>query len=435
MASRIWFGTSFRKATATTTDLDGNPISLENDTRFARVARLEDHFPHAARDGRPRLEQRIIGFVDNRQPPFYWFLMQDGLADGRAYFVGYSAANFDRVGYLGTAGMRSDPVPPAEQFPLHGGNNWNRTQVTAINGTYSMAEAPQGFYSARGTGEFQPWAVYLNSGSHVYEIDLATRAARPILSDPRNPVVSLAFGGRGGNTLSHEWLAMRTADEIHFYSPEGKLKTLPLAAELQGRELQVVERPDGGYTIAAVKMTDYTTLQQDWAIYVVDQDGTLGPPREATATVPGWQDDSPNGTYEATMVTASPAMLTTCLAIFRTWDLQRRDLADSWGDVATQQPLSLSSGYYRGRRFWQSFVTSGRRGVHVPAAERFGWPLFVFLFGIPGWIGYRYCRWWALPLDVCPACHELAPHDQAECAACGSDFPHYPSRRGPRSLP
>ena len=43
--------------------------------------------------------------------------------------------------------------------------------------------------------------------------------------------------------------------------------------------------------------------------------------------------------------------------------------------------------------------------------QRLFWPLVVFLFGVPGWIGYRYCRRWP-PLDVCPACHELAPQDQ-----------------------
>jgi hypothetical protein len=48
--------------------------------------------------------------------------------------------------------------------------------------------------------------------------------------------------------------------------------------------------------------------------------------------------------------------------------------------------------------------------------------------GIPGRIGYRYCRAWP-PLEECPDCHELSPRDQEYCAVCDFDFPE-PAERG-----
>ena len=121
------FSQSYRFAT----DLDGNPIALENETDFTIQANLPAKLPLADPHERAPWDEPIVGFMDNQQPPNYWYLIQDGLADGLGYFVGYSAANHDRVGYLGLNGHRTDSVPPAEQFPIHAGINWNTTQVNA----------------------------------------------------------------------------------------------------------------------------------------------------------------------------------------------------------------------------------------------------------------------------------------------------------------
>ena len=63
-----------------------------------------------------------------------------------------------------------------------------------------------------------------------------------------------------------------------------------------------------------------------------------------------------------------------------------------------------------------------QRRYGVPLAERIGWPLFVFLFGLPGWIGYRYCRRWPV-LEECEACHVPAPRNTEACPACQRGFP------------
>jgi hypothetical protein len=61
-------------------------------------------------------------------------------------------------------------------------------------------------------------------------------------------------------------------------------------------------------------------------------------------------------------------------------------------------------------------------------AERVVWPAFVFLLGLPGWVGFRFARPWPVR-EPCPACGAAAPRDRTACAACGAEFPP-PSLKG-----
>jgi len=56
------------------------------------------------------------------------------------------------------------------------------------------------------------------------------------------------------------------------------------------------------------------------------------------------------------------------------------------------------------------------------------WAVFVFLFGIPGLLGYLFCRSWP-PQEECPACHEEVPRDRECCSRCHADFPE-PAPKG-----
>jgi hypothetical protein len=65
-----------------------------------------------------------------------------------------------------------------------------------------------------------------------------------------------------------------------------------------------------------------------------------------------------------------------------------------------------------------------RRQVRYPTArlETVGWMVFVFVLGLPGWIGYRFGRSWPA-LEMCPECSDSVPQDRSICAACGAEFP------------
>jgi hypothetical protein len=56
------------------------------------------------------------------------------------------------------------------------------------------------------------------------------------------------------------------------------------------------------------------------------------------------------------------------------------------------------------------------------------WPVFVFLLGFPGWIGYRFSRTWPL-LERCPHCGAVVPRNRETCIHCAIEFPR-PALRG-----
>jgi hypothetical protein len=90
-----------------------------------------------------------------------------------------------------------------------------------------------------------------------------------------------------------------------------------------------------------------------------------------------------------------------------------RALADYWPSLLLAHLLAaaLAIGAYR-------------RQVRYGAAgrARLAWSLFVFFFGLPGWIGYIYLRSWPV-LARCPDCAAVVPQDRTDCARCHVDFP------------
>jgi hypothetical protein len=82
---------------------------------------------------------------------------------------------------------------------------------------------------------------------------------------------------------------------------------------------------------------------------------------------------------------------------------------------------------------WPAYLSSGilglvslalyrRHAARSGNAPSIAWILFVFLFGIPGFLGYLWHRRWPVRL-ACPACGTDAPRDRDSCAPCGKPFP------------
>jgi hypothetical protein len=401
----------------TTTDLDGNPIVVSAQADAPYPADLRHAWPWAGREPMP-WSSRIAGLQDGQRPPNFWYLIHDGLADGHAYLEGYSKQTKRRIGYIGTAGFRETPVPPAEQFPMRAGLLWSTDQVESAYGVGDLATEPTSFLEPAGPDGLQPWLVFLNNMTHVAEIDLNSHQVRDVLSHTATPVRSICLGrtGRG-----HNWLAMRTDDTIYIHMPDGEQIVFPLAPELQGHDLQILRRPDGDFTVVSSARIDSADSMKHFLVYIAAADGKLGEPKDVATTY----NLPATFSYEAPLVLGAPALLAGCLLTIRPHELLELEMADSWDEAVAlafrQYGLYLAITVAAGLAL---AVVCYRRQTHyqLSRAERIGWPLFVFLFGVPGWIGYRYCRRWP-PLDVCPACHELAPHDQEICAVCGREFP------------
>jgi hypothetical protein len=56
------------------------------------------------------------------------------------------------------------------------------------------------------------------------------------------------------------------------------------------------------------------------------------------------------------------------------------------------------------------------------------WAVFVFIFGIAGWLAHRWHRPWPV-IEDCPHCRQPAPRDREECTECGTEYLP-PARKG-----
>ncbi len=62
------------------------------------------------------------------------------------------------------------------------------------------------------------------------------------------------------------------------------------------------------------------------------------------------------------------------------------------------------------------------RAFGLSRREQIVWSVFVFLFGLPAFVGWRIYRRWPIR-QPCPNCHAQAPRDRVACAECGMRFP------------
>jgi hypothetical protein len=68
------------------------------------------------------------------------------------------------------------------------------------------------------------------------------------------------------------------------------------------------------------------------------------------------------------------------------------------------------------------------RAFGLSRREQIAWSVFVLLFGLPAYVGFRLIRRWPTR-QPCPNCHAQAPRDRLACAECGMRFPD-PSLKG-----
>ena len=88
-----------------------------------------------------------------------------------------------------------------------------------------------------------------------------------------------------------------------------------------------------------------------------------------------------------------------------------RALAETWPPLVFVGVLAAGLAWLTVRR--QREYAQGRTVA---------WAIFVFLFGLPGLVGYLVHRRWPFRA-ACPACHRLVPRDRSSCAACRAEFP------------
>jgi hypothetical protein len=373
-------------------DLEGQPVPRRPTSDHRDRLRGTE-----IRTGRDSEEGRgccLRSFADGRSPVGFWYYAGDGRADGSGYFVAYDSQSKTRIGYLGTAGFRAETPPPDELFPAGSGRQIHCTQPN--NGT---RHPPLDAGGRAPAGSLSSWDVYVaGHDGKIYHADLQERTVEVVCQGALRAAATV-LGMYDPNGTPHH-LAVRTEDSIVLLDEHGGgLNGFPIPASLRGRNFSFILVHSDEAVMYWKSPPDPVATEDRYCICWVGQDGCR---RETTLSLP--QDGE--WVQLAGILFPTPALLAGYIVADRPPRLLREGQAATFAEAVAQ---SLAD--YRPALLLAQLVAAvlalacyGRqRRYGAGGAERWLWPLFVLLLGLPGWVGYRFGRTW----PVLEACAEL----------------------------
>ena len=410
-----WQAKSADEATLTYFDLAGAPLG---DAQWSSAIKVP------AVTARPRRWADRIIFLEHQghQQNFegLWYLDSGDSAEPGAAFSAWSRESAQPVGYLGTAGFRAQPLAPDERFAdvLDVGYYWPHGMTLLLT-------------------ETQVFLVDLGRRkTHLLFDKLATpprllskSAGMPSLDGPYPwgfGMVSFPGGGHQSKAGVFTGDAVTLIDfgtPNPFEEPKITMRSFPLPDEARGRTFSYADGEKGTLTVAVTDPPAFNATTQRQRIYQVPEGKTATAPRELE--LPRFPGEERSVFAMGLLPLASPVLEA----------VQAVALGQhSWHDFAGMNgPADYALAlWWRDR--WLLGLTGAvasalaaicfRRQVRfqVSPVERVVWPLLVFLLGLPGWIGYRYCRRWP-PVEFCESCHRPAPRNVETCAVCRHGFP------------
>ena len=417
--------------------LKGEPLEVrsQNELRSAYLASVPR---------RPRLffragwSERLRMFTDNRRPVTYWYLVHNGEIEGEGYFVGYNSKTKRRVGYMGLAGFRPDKPPPGERFPLDGRMLRYSGPVAHNAGRFVLAGEMIHQASYDVAGGVPRWRVYLASGRGLLEIDLGGRSVRTLLESARLISVgvldqAVELDRQEDSKLAFpikQYVAARGRDEVFLLDATGKLfGTYPIPETLRGEPFWFYLLSDDRAMLhCGLSYVDGRYMHE---LFWINQQGEVVDREEVTLQRGSSTQAPAVAPWLLCLEVPAPAIVMSVTTLAALWEyLERGGEADYSAALALARALSnawpallalhaLAAGlawlcYRRQRRYAMGWTRV--------------WVAFVFLFGVPGLLGYLFHRRW--PVRVrCEECGVAVPRDRESCSGCGSDFAE-PSARG-----
>jgi hypothetical protein len=366
--------------------------------------------------------QRLTIFVNEREPTVNWFFVHDGKPDGAGYFAAYERTSNRRGGFIGMSGFRPGPVPAADWIPVQG--QPTSSAPVSINSGHRWVLRPA-------SGDVPPRLVYLRSGTQLRQADLAARTVTTVFETPE-PIVSVGIPTLAYRSTAHSTteqpILVRTARQIHELDQGHHVKKVfILPADVDRRSLVEWYAIENGQAIAIVSPV-WSAGQQDnisrRLVYRITSAGAIDDQfavdLEAGSNAPGRRAQA----FLMALGLPAPAIVSAIgvLLLIATEEPQSYTAAvpallkDAGPSLIALLALSIVLAILVWRR-------SGAFGL--PRREQIAWSVFVFLFGLPAYVGFRLIRRWPIR-QPCPNCHAQAPRDRVACAECGMRFPDPP---------
>jgi len=414
----------------TVRDLDGKDVPGAEQGPWLAGFSLPVAGPEPLMLGRAPWQLRLRPFADNRQ--VNWFFVADGNTPGFGHFVGFDRETAMRMGFLGTAGFRAETLPQEEYFPLSSAESFPFMGRMALHSHLCSRQnsfVPYGrvFSSGPAPDPADLFVFVWADDGKIYRVDLGQRTVAVVFAEPG--LRSLNMEMWSGKTTPGKFpLAARTDDAVALVDgADGSVRRFPIPVELRQRgNFFWAEQPGGSSLACVVRGNGLRSPTEEYQIFWIDGSGQITRRVETTVRRPDMR------TLRTAMGGIAPApILSGMLVAIQARSLLYHEeaatypdgltqaLADFWPSLALAGLVSMGLAWACNRRQTR-YATSG--------LERTLWPLFVFLFGLPGWVAYRYGRSWPV-LDRCPSCRKLVPCVCNRCAACQVEFPQ-PALKG-----
>ncbi len=341
---------------------------------------------------RPSWNNRIIQFFRTRQITEAWYAVHDGNLHGRVYMVGFDMPTKRTIGYVGKNGFRPDAPPPDDQFPVNGARF-----------RYSS------YLPDRVTDD----AKYMLTDDGLVLIDWDKQSVKSVCQDDN--LVSMArwrvFEDDDETPVSQSVL-VRSSDCLRVLDLAGNVQeTFALPAELRNGNLFWTPLGDGKALAwssgphCELFWLDATGIVRRQKVDLqrnVDSDVKKTTLISAVVPVPVvWGAVSAVVPLESRSVSETGSYLTSLVSFW----------AEVWPPIFVVVAVAAVFAWFCYRR---------QRQYGMPWTP--AWVVFVFLFGLPAYIGYLTHRRWPTCLP-CPSCGRTAPRDRPTCCHCHHDFP------------
>jgi hypothetical protein len=367
----------------TYTDLDGIPRDKPTDTGIGAYIRIDTPGSWdwiASSESRFRRVRRIAA---NQEETEIWFLLHDGADPGGCWLECYSTEVSARVACIGINGMTAEVPASDHRFQV------SLKELLTTNVIGFLTDSGQHLYYG---GSGSPAILYLAAVDGVRQIDLESRTTTTICERPSGFVgISGCLRGesdparfrRRGFDPTDWYVLIRTNNSLLRTDAAGDgLFSISLPAEFSDHGLTYRETISGRpFVVAESRNTSTRFVDVRGAIFDVSETGELLNRRDYQ-----WRDLSGGLSEPVENIIQALAMPTSLLA----------------GGAAVISFVSNTGGR---DRLWLTLPIAALSGLiaawlcakHQAGhgfSNRLVWWGFTFLFGVFGYLGYRFHRRW-----------------------------------------
>jgi hypothetical protein len=346
--------------------------------------------------------------VRHQNHTYYWYCIHDGKREGDAYFVGYDAESQHLVGYIGRAGFSQQLPSEDNRFPLDGRGFVRGTSLQPVYGG----------------GVSESSKAVMISDDRLLQIDLQNQSIKTIKEAPGMVSITLSRGDIEDEERfvnEHFLLVLRTTNRVVLLDVSGNQKqSFAIPEEMQGVGFTFWRVGGERAVFGQNRLLPHSRKEK---LIWEDASGKVLRQEEATLAGQDQTEATAGKMWAATLVLPEP--ISSAAVMFGIYPLEQLSLdkAKTYAEtLATSVSLlwinALAVCGLTAALAWLCY----RRQRLMAAPWTWVWVVFVLLFGVPGYLAYRFHSRWPV-LETCHVCGRAVPRDREKCAACGSPFP------------